>query len=403
MPTRKKILKTLKHISYALVPLIILLLTLEVIVRFKYFFDHNGDTAYLFIPFSEKSSKGTSEGSFRIKTKAKSQPLIIEVPADCRDYENVEHYINERKINYTFNDDCLRGRKYEKEKKVNVFRIAMVGGSTVFGALVSDDETVPYYLEDLLNKNDHSLHYEIINAGFPGYNSGNFVDLIRNKLIHYDLDLILYYEAINDISLKMKWFNSWWVDEKIGGNNWGSFANSIHKKLHYRWMFYTYLVEKYHFMQHSKFLKEKFSPTSTEAHYRIRPDFENNIGSIIDFTQNNHIPIVFIKQVINYPRYIDDYDTFDEGQLRALFEANLEKCSNGDCDIEKMMAINQRYVLKLMERKCKVKDIRIIDFIEKYHQSVPQRYFIDVCHQTRNGNNELAKFIFREIKSQKIL
>ena len=76
----------------------------------------------------------------------------------------------------------------------------MVGGSTMFGAgATSDETTIPGYLQQLLNENDFEFDIEVINSGIQGADSNTELNLIKHKLITFSPDLIVIYDGWNDL------------------------------------------------------------------------------------------------------------------------------------------------------------------------------------------------------------
>jgi len=98
----------------------------------------------------------------------------------------------------TFNSHGLRGYEFEKEKPDNTFRIFTVGGSTTFGGEAVDDETWPGHLQQIINEKITGKKIEVINAGIGGATTELEYDLIKDKLLFFDPDLIIMYDGWND-------------------------------------------------------------------------------------------------------------------------------------------------------------------------------------------------------------
>lgn len=97
------------------------------------------------------------------------------------------------------NDDGFRGKEISLEKPSNTFRIIMVGGSTAFGVGSSSDlTTIPGYLQNYYDSN-YELNIEVINAGMPNAFSYTETNYIKNKLVKYNPDLFVIYDAWNDL------------------------------------------------------------------------------------------------------------------------------------------------------------------------------------------------------------
>ena len=107
---------------------------------------------------------------------------------------------NQKFRTININSDGFRGSEIN-DKLDDSYRIIMVGGSTTFGGL-SDEQTVPAYIEKILNK-ELDIQVEVINAGVNSAWSTTEYQLIKNKLVKYEPDLIIIYDGWNDISIPL--------------------------------------------------------------------------------------------------------------------------------------------------------------------------------------------------------
>tara|TARA_B000000460_G_scaffold17318_1_gene11629 strand:+ start:1664 stop:2755 length:1092 start_codon:yes stop_codon:yes gene_type:complete len=96
------------------------------------------------------------------------------------------------------NNDGFRGPEIKSEKSNDDFRIIVIGGSTVFGSgLSNDDQTIPFELYKKFN--EKYANVEVINAGISSITSFEEVYHIKHKLVHLDPDMIIVYDGVNDI------------------------------------------------------------------------------------------------------------------------------------------------------------------------------------------------------------
>ena len=91
-------------------------------------------------------------------------------------------------------------QKFINFKKNDFFNIIFLGGSTVFGAKVKDNETIPVYFEQILiNKSDYPK-LNVINLGQASYNFRENILILQNLLIDgYKPDLVIIYHGINEL------------------------------------------------------------------------------------------------------------------------------------------------------------------------------------------------------------
>ncbi len=92
-------------------------------------------------------------------------------------------------------------------KPANVFRIIMLGGSTVAGSRASCNEaTIPAQLELLLNSDTRATEKcEVINAGVGGYTAYQEFAYYTSSLYRYQPDLVIFYDGFNDAAYALDW------------------------------------------------------------------------------------------------------------------------------------------------------------------------------------------------------
>ena len=103
----------------------------------------------------------------------------------------------------TINSDGFRGNEIQKNPD---YRIFMIGGSTTFGVgATSDSKTIPSYLQHIIDMNNNdSFNIEVINAGIPKAFSFTEIELIQNKILAYQPDLLIIYDGFNDLRQDFK-------------------------------------------------------------------------------------------------------------------------------------------------------------------------------------------------------
>ncbi len=112
---------------------------------------------------------------------------------------------NQHHDTININSHGLRGEEITKEKQADVFRIIMIGGSTVFGSgSTSDKTTIPGYLQDKFNEVELNQKIEVLNAGLPGATSKEEIEYIKNYLFEFNPDFLIIYDGWNDASYVSK-------------------------------------------------------------------------------------------------------------------------------------------------------------------------------------------------------
>ena len=149
---------------------------------------------------------------------------IIKIPEECKfDGEEYSHlhqrdktdlcnnfnfnFVTERVIKATglatYNSEGFRGSEFLKEKPDNTYRIFVLGGSTTFGEGNNDNETWPYYLQEIFDTADLSYNVEVINAGISSAWSGSETEMIREKILDYNPDMLMIYDGWNDVRTQL--------------------------------------------------------------------------------------------------------------------------------------------------------------------------------------------------------
>lgn len=94
------------------------------------------------------------------------------------------------------NSDGFRGNELQDNPD---YRIFVIGGSTTFGVGVTDSNTFPSILQQKLSAKFPYHNIEVVNAGIPGAYSFPEANLIKNKILAYDPDLLIIYDGWNDL------------------------------------------------------------------------------------------------------------------------------------------------------------------------------------------------------------
>jgi lysophospholipase L1-like esterase len=169
IPTRRKIL-------YALILVCVALLLGEGLLRLRAWIKY-GDAAT----------------GFR-------DPMVVYDPALDLTVPRPNYEVRGKDIHIKINSLGFRGPEITREKPPHTVRIACLGASTTFSAEASsNDEVWTKILQDKLQAAHPDVHFEVINAGVPGYTSAENLKYLRSHVLEIDPDMVLYYEANNEI------------------------------------------------------------------------------------------------------------------------------------------------------------------------------------------------------------
>ena len=110
---------------------------------------------------------------------------------------------NQQSNSVTINSLGFRGDEFSPEKPDNVYRIFMLGGSTMFGhGATSDQTTIPGYTQEFFQNHDVEFKIEIINGGIV---LGGILLLVMG---FFDIIDGAVAKATNSVSLKGAFIDS---------------------------------------------------------------------------------------------------------------------------------------------------------------------------------------------------
>jgi lysophospholipase L1-like esterase len=104
-----------------------------------------------------------------------------------------------------------RDQDVSLEKPPNTVRVFIAGGSTAYGWTTGwpdinpdlerlyNNQTISYYLEQDLNQDLRSKHWEVINAGSPSYTMNVELAQIQSVLLRYRPDCVILLDGHNDL------------------------------------------------------------------------------------------------------------------------------------------------------------------------------------------------------------
>ena len=98
---------------------------------------------------------------------------------------------------YAINSAGFRDHEYSAAKDSDVFRIAVLGDSIVWGHGLELKDTFAKQLDAMLN-DESKRPFEVLNFGVSGYSTQQEVELYRVKVQRYDPDLVIVGYCLND-------------------------------------------------------------------------------------------------------------------------------------------------------------------------------------------------------------
>jgi hypothetical protein len=411
-----------KRVVWSLLPVLLLLMSAEIVVRLKYFFMHKRDWYYLTMPYRGQDTQALNHAFFKLPesalaeaaAKAKAQPAAASrgsaasstasapsaeaassaassLPAPgsadtassssdqmkfkwvrpCRDREVFSlHY--QKPMPYTWDANCFRGDSVTTFKPVGEIRVFVVGGSTVEDAQPDIDMWTRQLKNTLADP-----RVKVVNAGQTAMGSGKMTEMYESRLSLFKPDVVLYYEAWNE---QTDFGQLPQIELQLA-----AVTNRFHKALHYKSALYTYLVEKY-----------SFATTKDVKFWKIDVQrLQGNLERLQRVVRKSGSQFVFVTQAIRLPRHWKGVDTFDPNAVDALLD-RLRTDKTYAYDTEEISALNQRLaVFRSIElfRRLNVPVINILDEVEALGVEGRKPIFVDLGHLTWEGDHLVGKLV----------
>jgi lysophospholipase L1-like esterase len=184
----------------------------------------------------------------------------------------------------------FRGPEFRPTKPNGTFRIVCLGGSSTFGYRNGDGGTYPFLLEKILRQASGDAGIEVINAGFPYYNSASVLALLREEISRYDPDVVTLYSAFNDAAwpLKVPFFSRivFWIQEH-------SAVYLLIKENFHIDALYLKLMSK--ITRRVRLKAVNYEPFKIEID-QVALRFRKNVKSLVQFAKEKGSAVVLIKQ-----------------------------------------------------------------------------------------------------------
>jgi len=190
------------------------------------------------------------------------------------------------------NSEGFRSPEFTKIKLENTYRIFTVGGSTTMGAGVLDNQTYPFYLQEIYDTAKIDFDVEVINVGWPTHNSLLETDLIKTKLLDFEPDLFIVFDGWNDVVQEIR------GNKELSASLWGE-----------RWMKICELGKQFGF----------------DTIVTIQPHVGTGTKILTNQENEQKIGLIKGKLPVNYPEYVKELNKLKPSctltaDLRNIFD-----------------------------------------------------------------------------------
>jgi hypothetical protein len=96
-----------------------------------------------------------------------------------------------------------RNHEIQVQKPPGMYRIAVTGGSTTYGAGVDADQTWPAQLEKILREDYGYSQVEVVNTASTAYTTWNSLSNYAFRVVDLQPDLLIVYHGTNDAKARL--------------------------------------------------------------------------------------------------------------------------------------------------------------------------------------------------------
>jgi lysophospholipase L1-like esterase len=246
-------------------------------------------------------------------TESWSIPFVYEEINQFKEKPTTGKYVNVSK--YGFRPVANQGPWPPDRKYVNIF---VFGGSTTFGYGISDHETIPSYLQQILNGAANADKIRVYNFGRGSYVLGQERALFERLLVQkHTPDIAIFVDGLNDFfSIETEFKFTEHFSHYISSGWLGKFMTAF-RELPLMQLIYSRLEEQ--FLRH-KLSKMEDGPSSAREIWLEKVSRYRANKQIIDAVAERWgIQAIFVLQ----PTFFYEYDIASDAQLNAKIKAQM--------------------------------------------------------------------------------
>lgn len=254
-----------KDIVFICIAFIVLMLIVEIVVRF-YLFGMDS--------FDYEKMMGLSQiGNTSYLQQSKYPEIVFELKPNL----NVSYKF----ANLKTNSQGLRDEEYTIKKPVDTFRAVVLGGSFTFPSGVELKDAFHTLLEERLNNEYSERKHEFINFAVPGYRINNKLATLKYKALRYDPDIILFMLDSSRFTGDKK------IRKYIPHEKNGFFRS------------YTYTLLK----TNKLFQNDKLYQKAINEHLASVDDFDRALQELSKISKDSNIPVCIVVLDHEYSHY----------------------------------------------------------------------------------------------------
>ena len=272
-------------------------------------------------------------------------------------------------------------------KRRNTIRIAFLGGSSTAGTgrYLTDEDTWPWKVAQILKKKYKQKRIEFINAALPGYTTFESFGRLWSRIRFFSPDIIVVYHGWNEIYyLKKRKIVSW---RTLRDGSWGFRPRKIA-------IYETHWID--HLIRYSQLLTRIRLNLSTPPIAEKSPpkELKNNFDKRhLEVFRTNLRLIKAATSILEAKLFVAKQATLIVPNLPEKDRKRCRYSNHGLTHDAYVDAFNQIY--RIIDDEIEAKDR-----IDVTQLSGVSEYFYDHIHPTKLGSKEIAKIVARSIHAK---
>jgi lysophospholipase L1-like esterase len=322
---------------------------------------------------------------------------------------------NGNKFAIKMNNKGLRGPDIVGKKDDGTIRIITLGASSTFGYHDRDNETYPYYLQEILNDNlkKYPLHnikrFEVINFGVPTLKIENIYSLFVNEALPLTPDLVTFYEGHNNVGSEQDILD---LNKKYQHNKFFKFVSSTYQEVSHRsllWVFSSNLVNNVFTKYNVSYLsddKQIFNDSKTYSSMEFPVFFEaisqnmakrqeamtSSFMRHLDLVNReclkHHIVLLVANQQVSSRTFAHEKLKGKTYQEEVFFVVNKLK-NNEDLTSHQLFLLKHALLMKELKSWALKENVPFVDIIKSLDQD--RDTLLTSVHLNPRGNKIIAR------------
>lgn len=282
----------------------------------------------------------------------------------------------------------------------NRYGILAIGGSTTQCISLSDDESWPWVLENMLNESSSDMDFTVGNIGVPAFNAGNHFQQLKHIEPQFEnIKMVVMLVGVNDFVRVLFLGGNFFPtseDEHLYNRSFIRLPRKGKPYLYQRTEIYMHLRDKYNQYRSNRipFTPDLLDTRVREYNAAIKSDslpdmtialddYERNLRNIARLSRERDLRLVLITQPVLWNKDMNAY----EEKISSIGASVVDGIAYSPVALERGMEIFNNTLKKIASEEL----VEVIDLARKLPQDTS--VFYDWCHYNIRGSLEVARII----------